>query len=89
MDKIEGESKALRGILSASWRITRKALKLNPQMTELYQNRGVTYLLLSNFKEAEADLTRYRELGGTLKPEKERLLREVQQKRLPTAQNPN
>ena len=58
-----------------------QALKLNPQLVNAYRARGITYLLLDKLKEAEADLARYRELGGTLPPETAQLLREVRQKR--------
>jgi tetratricopeptide (TPR) repeat protein len=57
-----------------------QALKLNPQMTDLYHNRGATYLMLDRLKETEADFRHYRELGGTLKPETEQLLHAIQQR---------
>jgi len=54
-----------------------QALKLKPRLAEAYGNRGLVWLLLGWPQEAEADFTRCRELGGTLKPDAEKLLREM------------
>lgn len=53
-----------------------EALKLAPRLADAYCNRGVAQLMQDKLAEAEADFARCRKLGGTLKPEAERLLRQ-------------
>lgn len=54
-----------------------QALKLNPRLAEAYGNRGLARLMQDKLADAEADFARCRALGRSLKPEAERLLREV------------
>jgi len=60
-----------------------EALRLNPRLADAYVNRGVARLMQGGLAEAEADFARSQELGGTLKPEAERLWREVKERRAP------
>jgi Tfp pilus assembly protein PilF len=66
-----------------------QAIKLNPTLMEAWCSRVHAYLLLNRLEEAERDCLRCRELGGTIKPEMEQLLRAARQKRKPTARNPS
>jgi hypothetical protein len=52
-----------------------KQLKLNPRMADAHGSRGVTWRMQGSLAKAEADFARCRALGGTLKPEAERLWR--------------
>jgi Flp pilus assembly protein TadD len=54
-----------------------QALKLNPRLAEAYGNRGLARLMQGKLAEAEADFARCRALGGSLRSETERLLREM------------
>ena len=60
-----------------------EALKLNPRLPGACGNRGEARVILGKPDGAEADLERCRALGGTLKPEAERLWHEARQKRAP------
>lgn len=60
-----------------------QALKLDPRLADAYGNRGIARLMQDRLAEAEADIARLRELGGSLKPEAERLLREVKERHAP------
>jgi hypothetical protein len=54
-----------------------QAIKLAPRLAEVWRNRAFTLLLVD--KLPEADLARYRELGGRHKPQAERLRRELKE----------
>src|SRR5262247_2546977 len=54
-----------------------EALKLNPRLADAFCNRGVAHIAQGNVKAAEADFARCRALGGTLKPEAERLMEKM------------
>jgi hypothetical protein len=56
-------------------------LRLNARLADAYASRGISWLALGKLAEAESDFTRCRELGGSLKPEAERLWREAKQAR--------
>jgi hypothetical protein len=54
-------------------------LKLNPRLVDAYCNRGVVRLIQVKIMEAEGDLARCRELGGSLKPDAAALMEKVKQ----------
>jgi tetratricopeptide (TPR) repeat protein len=56
-----------------------EALKLNLRLVAAYSNRGVVRLIQGKITEAEVDLARCRELGGSLKPGVAALVEEVKQ----------
>src|SRR5262249_21285136 len=58
-----------------------QALKFNPRLADAYVNRGLARLMQGRLSEAEADFARCSELGGKIKPEAERLLREARERR--------
>ena len=60
-----------------------EALKLDPRLADTHCSRGIARLLQDNLTEAEADIARCHALGGTLKPEAEKLLREMKERRAP------
>jgi tetratricopeptide (TPR) repeat protein len=58
-----------------------EALKHNPRMANTYCIRGVARLAQGKLEEAEAEITRCRELGGDLKSKASALLQEMKQRR--------
>lgn len=58
-----------------------RALKINPRFANAYANRGAARLLQGDLTEAEADFARCLELGGTVKPDAEKLLRDMKERR--------
>ena len=56
-------------------------LKLNPRMANTYCIRGVARLAQSKLEEAEAEITRCRELGKDLKSKVTSLLQEMKERR--------
>jgi Tfp pilus assembly protein PilF len=51
------------------------------RLAEPYGNRGLAWLMQDRLAEAEADFAKCRELGGTIKPKTEQLLREARERR--------
>ena len=84
LDESDAEAWMTRGVIRANEQDYaraladfEKAIKLNPRLAEVWHNRAVTLLRLERLPEAEADFARFRELGGRIRPEAERLWREL------------
>ncbi|HEV2668662.1 MAG TPA: tetratricopeptide repeat protein, partial [Blastocatellia bacterium] len=58
-----------------------EALKLNPRLCDTYCSRGAALLAQDKLAEAEADFARCRALGGTPKPNAEKLPLEMEGRR--------
>ena len=57
-----------------------QSLKLAPKLVEGWHNRGVLLLMAGRLDEAEAAIAKVKELGGELKPDAERMLREARER---------